>query len=155
MQNFVRVTKDNQKRDRGFIAVDAICSVFENQEDHNTQIMTMDGMWYDVVDDIEKLYSACENSNTVCEEKKKGEFIRKRRMQSSALSEKSCTVQKPTQIQESGFKRVRSCGQAKRFRKTIDRRSDNTISSDFSPGGEEGHYIQKPTDVNMSRGDWL
>ena len=53
---FIKVRKDNQARDRGFIAVDAICSVFENKENHNVSIMTMDGFWYDVDDDVDELY---------------------------------------------------------------------------------------------------
>ena len=57
MSKFIRVTKDNRKKDRGFIAVDAICAVFENQEHHNTEIMTMDGFWYEVVDGVEKVYA--------------------------------------------------------------------------------------------------
>lgn len=54
---FISVTKDNPSHDRGFIAVDAICSAFENRERNNVSIMTMDGFWYDVVDDYEQLYS--------------------------------------------------------------------------------------------------
>ena len=56
MSRFIRVTKDNRNKDRGLIAVDAICAVFENQDSHNTEIMTMDGFWYEVVDDVEKVY---------------------------------------------------------------------------------------------------
>ena len=59
----VQVTKDNSNRDRGFIAVDAICSAFENRENGNVQIMTMDGYWYDVLDDIEKIRNAVVNSD--------------------------------------------------------------------------------------------
>lgn len=54
----VQVTKANSNRDRGFIAVDAICSAFENRESGKTDIMTMDGYWYEVLDDIEKLRDA-------------------------------------------------------------------------------------------------
>lgn len=57
MAKFIRVTKDNRTKDRGFIAVDAICAAFENQENRNTEIMTIDGFWYEVVDGIEKVYS--------------------------------------------------------------------------------------------------
>ena len=57
MPRFIRVTKDNRNKDRGFIAVDAICAVFENQDSHNTEIMTMDGFWYEVVDGVEKVYA--------------------------------------------------------------------------------------------------
>ena len=57
MPRFIRVTKDNRNKDRGFIAVDAICAVFENQDSNNTEIMTMDGFWYEVVDGVEKVYA--------------------------------------------------------------------------------------------------
>lgn len=57
MPRFIRVTKANHNKDRGFIAADAICAVFENQESHNTDIMTMDGFWYEVVDGVEKVYA--------------------------------------------------------------------------------------------------
>lgn len=57
MPRFIRVTKDNRMKDRGFIAVDAICAVFENQNNHNTEIMTMDGFWYEVVDGVEKVFA--------------------------------------------------------------------------------------------------
>ena len=154
MQNFIRVTKDNPKRDRGFIAVDAICSVFENQEEQNTQIMTMDGMWYDVVDGIEHLYSVCENYNAeVVEKNTKSGFIRKRRMQVASLSEKSSPVITQQPDNDSRFKRVRTYGNTKRFRKSDDRLITNQTSSDFSPGGEEGNCIHNPKDVTNSEGE--
>ena len=58
MGEFIRITKDNPNRDRGLIAVDAICSVVENQEAKNVSIMTMDGFWYDVLDSLEDLYGS-------------------------------------------------------------------------------------------------
>ena len=152
MQNFVRVTKDNTKRDRGFIAIDAICSVFESQEDHNTQIMTMDGMWYDVVDDIEQLYSVCENSNTVCREKDtKSEFIKNRRMQSSALSENSGQAPKSCPRVVTGFKRKRTSRHSSLFDNSGGKKLRGSM--DFSPGGEEGRCCHNQNDENMSNGE--
>ena len=43
--------------------MDAICSAFENREQGNVQIMTMDGYWYDVLDDIEKIRNAVVNAD--------------------------------------------------------------------------------------------
>ena len=102
---FIKVTKANHKRDRGIIAVDAICSVFENQEDKTTTIMTMDGYWYEVLDDIEKLWANIENSKieVATEEtfvERKGEYCRKHRMPAPAVSEKGGDIdrekEKPT-----------------------------------------------------------
>lgn len=67
---FIRVTKDNETHDRGFIAIDAICSVFENSKENNVSIMTMDGFWYDVVDGIEGLWKKVGGSETRDEEAK-------------------------------------------------------------------------------------
>lgn len=100
----VQVTKDNENRDRGFIAVDAICAAFENREQGNTQIMTMDGYWYDVLDDIEKVRNAMTGA-TEADAENQGEandpsaetadkpksrirdFYKKYRMPSPAISE--------------------------------------------------------------------
>ena len=54
---FIRVRKANRSQDRGIIAVDAICAAFENQEAHKTEVMTIDGFWYEVVDSIEEVYA--------------------------------------------------------------------------------------------------
>ena len=141
MNNFVRVTKDNKTRDRGFIAIDAICAVFENQEDNNTQIMTMDGMWYDVVDGVERLYEACENANVeIVAKDKKSDFIKKRRMQSSALSEKSGLAHKAPKIVDQVGDGVNSEFKCNKRR--------YGISSSFSPGGEEWRCYHKPKDEN-------
>lgn len=64
MPRFVKVTKDNRNKDRGFIAVEAICAAFENKDNHNTEIMTIDGFWYEVVDGIEKVL--CDAVGTEC-----------------------------------------------------------------------------------------
>lgn len=56
MPRFVKVKKSNRNRDRGFIAVDMICAAFENQDAGHTEIMTLDGFWYEVTEGIEELY---------------------------------------------------------------------------------------------------
>ena len=81
---FIQVRKDNKTKDRGFIAVDAICSVFENKENHNVSIMTMDGFWYDVADDIEQLYELVMGDSDKKKEEPqpnaKKEYLRRKRM---------------------------------------------------------------------------
>ena len=104
MPRFIRVTKDNHMKDRGFIAVDAICAVFENQNNHNTEIMTMDGFWYEVVDGIDKVYADVTGDGgkprTVAGAERipkatmegptdKFSFAKKRRVSSPAVSEDS------------------------------------------------------------------
>ena len=103
MPRFIRVTKDNRNKDRGFIAVDAICAVFENQDSHNTEIMTMDGFWYEVVDVMEKVYedvTGVNKSNNiedgksfkkedVIENTGKFQFAKNRRFVTPAVSEDS------------------------------------------------------------------
>lgn len=91
---FIKVRKDNQSHDRGFIAVDAICSVFENKDAHNVSIMTMDGFWYDVDDDVEKLYCLIigedsENKTTPLSNTKKAYYRRKKMMPPLVANEKS------------------------------------------------------------------
>ena len=56
MPRFVKVKKSNRNRDRGFIAVDMICAAFENKDAGHTEIMTLDGFWYEVTDGIDELY---------------------------------------------------------------------------------------------------
>lgn len=89
---FIRVTKDNASHDRGFIAVDAICSAFENKETKNVSIMTMDGFWYDVVDDIEKLWTLVSgrslNNGRSDAPKSKQDYLRRKRMLASPCVEK-------------------------------------------------------------------
>ena len=52
---FIKVTKANKTKDRGIIAVDAICAAFEDKDAGTTSIMTMDGFWYEVENDIEQV----------------------------------------------------------------------------------------------------
>lgn len=75
---FIKVTKDNAGKDRGFIAIDAICSAFENSKDGNVSIMTMDGFWYDVVDDIEKIWRMVSGEET--RPIPKNEYFKKKKM---------------------------------------------------------------------------
>lgn len=57
MPKFIKVRKSNRDKDRGFIATDMICAAFENRDAGHTEIMTLDGFWYEVTDGIEELYS--------------------------------------------------------------------------------------------------
>lgn len=91
---FIRVTKDNETKDRGFIAVDAICSVFENNGGKNVSIMTMDGFWYDVVDGIEKLWNAVSGKNPCVADKRvqpetKAGYFKRKRMLPAPNSDKA------------------------------------------------------------------
>lgn len=54
----IRLTKANKRRDRLLVASDAICAVEECSEQRNTRVMTMDGFWYEVIDDIAKVEEA-------------------------------------------------------------------------------------------------
>lgn len=98
---FVRATKSNKERDRGFIAVDAICAAFENQSRGIVEVMTMDGFVYDVLDSIEVLWDkvhGVEKKPLPPNEQKestqppppneKVRYIRRKRMQSAMAAEK-------------------------------------------------------------------
>ena len=90
MPRFIKVIKDNKTKDRGFIAVDAICSVFEDKESHNVSIMTMDGFWYEVIDTVEELYAAvngftCDRSKQQDDGNPKKDYIRRKRMMPSQI----------------------------------------------------------------------
>ena len=85
---FIKVRKDNKTRDRGFIAVDAICAAFENCETGKTEIMTMDGFWYEVTEGIEELYDkASELQDGNPNHSEKVDLIRTKRLSSPAVSE--------------------------------------------------------------------
>ena len=89
MGELIRITKDNPNRDRGLIAVDAICSVVENQEAKNVSIMTMDGFWYDVVDPIEKFEEILVDTGKdkfESQDKKKKDYFRQKRMMTPATA---------------------------------------------------------------------
>lgn len=101
IQPFVRVTKSNKERDRGFIAVDAICAAFENQSRGIVEVMTMDGFVYDIVESIEEFWDKVHGIQKILQplneqkeqtppstENKKVRYIRKKRMQSAMAAEK-------------------------------------------------------------------
>ena len=102
---FVRATKSNKERDRGFIAVDAICAAFENQSRGIVEVMTMDGFVYDVLDTIEVLWDKVHNIEKIPlpsleqtapqpppQPNQKVRYIRKKRMQSAMAAEKKKPV---------------------------------------------------------------
>lgn len=151
MPKFIRVTKDNQKKDRGFIAVDAICAVFENQEAHNTEIMTMDGFWYEVVDGIEKVYADVTGEDKTKVSKKdssvsteaeqqpadKINFLKHRRYASPAVSEdamsKSHEVARATKRNSFAYPK-KGYGQKKYVR------GRKPLPCDFPSGEGEGQH---------------
>lgn len=146
---FVKVKKANKNRDRGFIAVDAICSVFEDVEKHTTEIMTMDGMWYEVVDGVEHLFEDCEGISSNESKSDKMEFVKNRRMQSSALSEKSGQIQKEEEkiddnSESKPFQRKRVYQHRKRFVKFVNKSASSEISKNFPSGDGEGLYRSNP-----------
>ena len=86
---FIKVRKANKNRDRGIIAVDAICSAFEDKDSGKISIMTMDGYWYECDDDIEDLYSVITNGEgTQPPSQSKFAFVKSKRMPAPAISEK-------------------------------------------------------------------
>lgn len=163
---FIKVTKNDKKRNRGIIAVDAICSAFEDQEKKCTTIMTMDGFWYEVVDDIEKVLDNVvdvEVNDSVVPQGAK-EFCKKHRMQSPALSEKGGTPPMERQEMEEledkewkpgeeekrteipTFSKPKKFGQhshrGKYGRKVrfVDGNGRTDIAKNLPPGGGEGHH---------------
>lgn len=156
---FIKVRKDNKTRDRGFIAVDAICSVFENKDSQNVSIMTMDGFWYDVDDDVDTLYAlisgddakiSCKSQGLLANPKKEY-FRRKKMMQPAVANEKPVVnhevirrnIDESRQTKEVGcediFKPVMRKGKSvKPYSPKI------RINSDLSAGADEGQYEPKP-----------
>lgn len=136
---FIRVRKDNKTRDRGFIAVDAICSVFENKETHNVSIMTMDGFWYDVVDDIEELYTiVTDNSLTNSSGRKSNnparkDFYKHRKMLPPVTGE-----EKPPQKHGPSKIGVEIQDGCDIFKFSKGKRDSNR-SKNLSAGADEGH----------------
>ena len=152
MPKFIRVTKDNRNKDRGFIAVDAICAVFENQDAHNTEIMTMDGFWYEVVDGIEKVYEDVIGNGSkplgdteakqVQEEspdpnKGKMQFAKRKRFMSPAVSEDA--VQKSHE-EEREFKRGSYVYPKKGYGQKKYARTRISHTGDFPSGEGEGQH---------------
>ena len=145
---FIRVTKDNAKRDRGFIAIDAICSVFENQDAHNVSIMTMDGFWYDVVDNIETLYGQVvgdyKSKDVEQQEVSKKDYFRRKKMMTPSTAN-----ERAQQSHEDFTKTIRDAPQKEQegdvfcptFKKSKREKKNVTIPvrKDLPSGEGEGH----------------
>lgn len=99
--HFISVRKAGQSSSRGLIAVDAICAVFENPQKRCTEIMTMDGFWYEVQETISDIHSQIRDkkcggilppsnsSNTPTRAKNpKMEFSRRKRYTPPSVDEK-------------------------------------------------------------------
>lgn len=149
---FLRVTKDNATRDRGLIAIDAICSIFENQEAKNVSIMTMDGFWYDVVDDLGSLYEkivgdGCAKEVAVKEAKK--DYFRKKRMMTPSTANERAQQNHEDFVTTIHNERKEECEDdvfrpAVRTQKKTKRNLPNNISRSLPSGEGEGHYDMSP-----------
>ena len=140
MSRFIRVTKDNRDKDRGFIAVDAICAVFENQDSHNTEIMTMDGFWYEVVDNVEKVYAdvtSGEKKKDVDSSTDKFHFAKKMRLVAPTVSEES-PQKRHDKLSE--LKRNEFSYQKKRNSQKKHERGRSANKIDFPSGEGEGQH---------------
>lgn len=145
---FLRVTKDNAKSDRGLIAIDAICSIFENQESKNVSIMTMDGFWYDVVDSLDSLYEKMVGDGHTKDDSRKDYFRWKKMMTPSTANERA-------QQNHEGFVETiqserKDDGENDVFRpvlrkpKKTKRNQPDYISRNLPSGEGEGHYDLNP-----------
>ena len=151
---FIKVRKDNQARDRGFIAVDAICSVFENKENHNVSIMTMDGFWYDVDDDVDELYDLVTGK-----EKKEGQeprqpqpqylkkdYFRRKKMM-PAMSENDGPKRRHEDFSRADMEMDDSLDVFRPAkRKSIGRKPNGSrdLEKDLPAGAGEGHFVPTP-----------
>lgn len=158
---FIRVTKDNRSRDRGIIAVDAICAAFENQESNKTEIMTLDGFWYEVVDSIEDVYAKlrdCEldfavlplddkNINVVTIKPyspSKTESIKLRKVVSPAAAEDN-------RQKDHEYERENRRGEYVYPKKGYGYKRRITRNKKVSPSGEgDGHYILNPKSEHIT-----
>ena len=158
-KRFIKVIKDNRSQDRGFIAIDAICSVFENKEEQNVSIMTMDGFWYDVSDNVEELFAALEGAETPKKEQTssngKVEYYRRKKM----LAPDAAHQKAPQKHEfEKPFTESRVNNEAEdifkgHYKKTFGKKPKaitanngnlNDISKDLPTGVGEGHYDLNP-----------
>ena len=150
MPRFIRVTKDNRNKDRGFIVVDAICAVFERQDAHNTEIMTIDGFWYEVVDGIEKVYAdvygGCIKQNDVNLTDKIA-FAKRMRFKSPAASESSVQIghEEARETKKSCFSYPKNGYSTKRRSKVRD-----TRACDFPSGEGEGQHGSRTKAVDFT-----
>lgn len=84
---FIRLTKANKDKDRLLVAIDSICSVEESVADKCTNVYTIDGFWYSVLDPIEKFdENLCRNHHQGNPNKKIKTF-RGKKVQSAAIEQ--------------------------------------------------------------------
>lgn len=148
---FIRVTKDNHNHDRGIIAIDAICSVFENKDSHNVTIMTMDGFWYDVKDDYEKIDDLIMSTDSG-ESRLRRDFYRSRKMLPPKTAEEKTPCNhnaisiydKPSSDLPNEdidvFKKPKVLTYSSRPRPRFLKRHKNLSSKNMSSGEDKGHY---------------
>lgn len=147
---FIKVKKANRSHDRGFIAVDAICSVFEDKERHVVSIMTMDGFWYEVEDDVEALFAIITGQDVQSSESQssgKKEYYRRKKMLPPVVANEKAQVNHDivcrdrsgnSEIEEVDIFRPRE-RKGKRRNFDISRTEKN-----LSAGADEGQYEPKP-----------
>ena len=140
MSDFLRVTKDNPKRDRGFISIDAICAAFENQEAGHTDIMTMDGYWYEVLDDIDKLYSIVESRRNESVNFRTMQERKKKRMMVPTVREKVFPERHEDVVSRN---RKSFCKKGFKFR-NVDNFKSEVEFCDLPSGDGKGHYDMNP-----------
>lgn len=161
LTRFIKVRKSNKSHDRGFIAVDAICSVFENKENHNVSIMTMDGFWYDVEDDVDTLYSLITSDNYNKEYKQrditvgsKKDYYRKKKMLPAFIANEKTAVNQDEICKtgcDNGDMDENKMETMDVFKKTFRVGGGNRLQGyrrkekNLSAGADEGHNNQNPT----------
>ena len=147
---FIKVKKANRSHDRGFIAVDAICSVFEDKERNVVSIMTMDGFWYDVEDDVEELFALITGQNVQSSESHasgKKEYYRRRKMLPPVVANEKAQVNHDmvcsdrrgnSEIEDLDIFRPKSRTEKKR------NFAVSKPKKNLSAGADEGQYEPKP-----------
>lgn len=147
---FIKVKKANRYHDRGFIAVDAICSVFEDKERHVVSIMTMDGFWYEVEDDVEALFALITGQHVQSSESQesgKKEYYRRRKMLPPMVaSEKAQVNHDMVCMDRSGNSEIEDLDIFRPKLRTEKKRNFaiSKPKNNLSAGADEGQYEPKP-----------
>ena len=160
---FIRVTKDNPKRDRGLIAIDAICSIVENREHNNVSIMTMDGFWYDVIDDLDSICQkilGISGENDRSWSTKKSEYFRKKKMMPSSTKverqKKNHNIALSEFSEHCDGEEELDVFQPKFSEKRMNKQKSTREVSRYLPSGEgEGHYDLNPKPPSRELGEGL
>ena len=167
---FIKVRKANKSRDRGFIAVDSICSVFEDKERHIVSIMTMDGFWYDVDDDVDALYALItgDDRKNGYESKEsssspKKDYYRRKKMMLPLVAEEKAAVNHEDISKNMGDEHLAHKVDEEDIFRPVMRKGKSVkpyspksrINSDLSAGADEGHYNINPKGTKLPLGEGL